>query len=166
MNYLALDSICIALTKIDYVFSPQGLLGAKIEKSISDAYKHNSLEDALRISKDNIKYLTEFTKENFFASLYKIKIFAAIKPAADFMTVQNSIGQRYASAKQEFSEGKHESATCLLFLAIYDLFYKYTCSSKIKKIALKGLKDASQKKWRDAGIKLINTLSSIMEIKE
>lgn len=157
---VCVDLITIALMKIDYVISPQGLLRTDIEKTVSQLQDQEiPLMEKPRKGMERILALQNFDRVEFAQNLYDAEVFIPLKFNFTPEMIESYFQIFYEAAQKEMAGRDYVGSVLTIQTAFYNLFYHYIFPDDINAVIVEGLTEASKKPWDEAA----NILWAAME---
>lgn len=163
---LGLETGIISLTKIDYVFAPQGYLRTGIENTWSSCCGNAQPSDKVEILLDFSRELRSMTLEEFSRSVYRTEFLVSVRKHAFLPDVKESLQGRYQNAGRDISSSAFLGAAVSLMYGIYTMLYRFLVPVSIEEILNQGLMKASGQNWETAAKELYAAVAKVMEMEQ
>ncbi|MGI9544473.1 MAG: type III secretion system chaperone [Cyclobacteriaceae bacterium] len=157
------DMINITLKRIEFYAAPQGVLRARLEKTINQMQNRgNSFQDQLRIGREFLKKLQNYSREEFDQDLYLAETFVPYKSRTSLEKIKNTLKTAHDRAHNERGKSDFMAATFTVLYEFYNLFYYYNVQNDLAQTINAGMEQASGKKWKEASDTLWQAIDGIM----
>ena len=157
------DMINITLKRIEFYAAPQGVLRARLEKTINQMQNRaNSFQDQLRIGREFLKKLQNYNREEFDQDLYLADIFVPYKSRTSLEKIKNTLKTAHERADNERGKSDFMASTFTVLYEFYNLFYYYNVQNDISQTITTSMEQASGKKWKEASDTLWQAIDGIM----
>lgn len=157
------DMINITLKRIEFYAAPQGVLRARLEKTINQMQNRaNSFQDQLRLGREFLKKLQSYNREEFDQDLYLADIFVPYKSRTSLEKIKNTLKTAHERADNERGKSDFMASTFTVLYEFYNLFYYYNVQNDLSQIITTSMEQASGKKWKEASDTLWQAIDGIM----